>query len=103
MAGQQRGGNEKTYDAFNPPKKVTDPDNRGVNRDYPAHVFKWAGYVTDEDGNVVTEGREKKPIPLPNEYLEVKDDKGKADAVKDGWALSPVLEPPVAPKGKQKD
>lgn len=67
-----------TFDAFNPPKKQTDPAGLGAaSRDYPAHVHQWAG--RDEDGNV-----------LRNHFKVVNSAQEKADALDAGWSETPV-------------
>ena len=80
------------FDAFNPPKKTTDPNHLGDERNWPAHVFKWAAWLTDEEtGEFITEGRDKRKIQAPNDYLEVKDATEKAAAMKDAAKAAPVL------------
>jgi hypothetical protein len=52
-----------------------------VFRKFPMHVHKWAGAY--EDGG-----------HKPNKHREVVDDEDLAAALKAGWSINPVLDPP---------
>ncbi len=90
----------KAFDAFNPEKKITDPKGIGNDKQFPAHVFKWAGYLTDEDGELITEGRDRTPIVRQNDYLVVTNEQELAAAIKAGWSEKPIHADPHAAKGK---
>lgn len=80
------------FDAFNPPKKLTDPKNLGANPRFPAHVYRFAEVPTRT--SLIVAWIDDQPVH--NEALIVADEKALAKALKQGFKEAPVLPSEVA-------
>jgi hypothetical protein len=82
----------KTFDAFNPPKEVTDPQNLGATPDLPAHLYKY-GELPGLPSLIV--GWTIDAEPITNAVRIAQTAEQLRVALDAGWAQSPVLAKPA--------
>lgn len=85
------------FNAFDPPKSVTDPLGHGSNPQFPCALYKFG---EQEGFPSLTIAWTRLHKPIVNALHRVTDDAGKAEALADGWSLAPVI---VAPPEAAED
>ncbi len=82
------------FNNLKPEKNITDPKNLGAVTDYPQTLYRATPTPTDTSLIVAWKGK----TPVHNELDSAVDDADKANKIKDGWSLAPVVEDAKAKK-----